>query len=44
MIMAEGEKTINPRKNNINELLDDMRHHPMVSAEMELMRQMKRKE
>jgi DNA-binding response OmpR family regulator len=44
MIMAEGEKTINQRKNKINELLDDMRHHPMVSAEMELMRQMKRKE
>ena len=43
MIIVEGEKTINLRKNKINELLDDMRHHPLVSAEMELMRQMKGK-
>jgi DNA-binding response OmpR family regulator len=43
MIIAEGEKTIRLRKDKINELLDNMRHHPMVSAELELMRQMKGK-
>ena len=43
MIISEGEKTIVQRKNKINELLDNMRHNPMVSAEMELMRQMKGK-
>jgi DNA-binding response OmpR family regulator/HPt (histidine-containing phosphotransfer) domain-containing protein len=44
MIIVEGEKTIAQRKSKINELLDNMRHHPMVSAELELMRQMKKKE
>lgn len=43
MIISEGEKTIAQRKKKINELLDNMRHHPMVSAEMELKRQMKEK-
>jgi len=43
MIISEGEKTIAQRKNKINELLDNMRHNPMVSAEMELIRQMKGK-
>jgi DNA-binding response OmpR family regulator len=42
MIIAEGEKTIFQRKDKINELLDNMRHNPMVSAELELMRQMKK--
>ena len=41
MIISEGEKTIAQRKNKINELLDNMRHNPLVSAEMELMRQMR---
>lgn len=44
MIIVEGEKTIAQRKNKINELLDNMRHHPMVSTELELIRQMKKKE
>jgi HPt (histidine-containing phosphotransfer) domain-containing protein len=44
MIIVEGNKTIAQRKSKINELLDNMRHHPMVSAEFELMRQMKIKE
>jgi len=44
MIISEGEKTIALRKNKINELLDNMRHHPLVSAELELMRQMKKRE
>lgn len=41
MIIVEGDKTITLRKDKINELLDNMRHHPMVTAELELMRQMK---
>ena len=44
MIITEGEKTIAKRENKINELLDNMRHHPMVTAELELMRQMNKKE
>ncbi|MGD2090863.1 MAG: response regulator [Candidatus Aminicenantes bacterium] len=44
MIISEGEKTIIQRKDKINELLDNMRHHPLVSAELELRRQMKNKE
>jgi len=43
MIIVEGDKTIKLRKDKINELLDNMRHHPMVSTELELMRQMKGK-
>lgn len=43
MIIVEGEKTIAQRKTKINELLDNMRHHPMVTSELELMRQMKKK-
>lgn len=43
MIIVEGKKTIAQRKNKINELLDNMRHHPMVAAELEFMRQMKKK-
>lgn len=44
MIIMEGEETIAQRKSKINELLDNMRHDPMVSTELELMRQMKKKE
>jgi DNA-binding response OmpR family regulator len=44
MIIVEGEKTIPQRKNKINELLDNLRHHPVISAELELMRQIKKKE
>jgi len=43
MIIVEGDKTINLRKDKVNELLDNMRHHPMVTAELELMRQLKGK-
>lgn len=43
MIITEGKNTISRRKDKINELLDNMRHHPMVSTELELMRQMKGK-
>ena len=43
MIITEGKNTIIRRKDKINELLDNMRHHPLVSAELELMRQMKGK-
>jgi DNA-binding response OmpR family regulator len=39
MIIMEGEKTIAQRKSKINELLDNMRHDPLVSTELELMRQ-----
>ena len=38
MIIAEGERTIETRRNEIDELLDIMRHHPVVSTAMELMR------
>jgi DNA-binding response OmpR family regulator len=38
MIMTEGEHTIETRKNEIDELLDIMRHHPMVSTVIELTR------
>jgi DNA-binding response OmpR family regulator len=41
MIITEGKNTISRRKDKINELLDNMRHHPLVSTELELMRQMK---
>ncbi len=43
MIITEGKNTISRKKDNINELLDNMRHHPLVSTELELMRQMKEK-
>jgi response regulator RpfG family c-di-GMP phosphodiesterase len=43
MIIVEGEKTVKSRENKINELLDNMRHHPIVSTELELMRQMDKK-
>jgi DNA-binding response OmpR family regulator/HPt (histidine-containing phosphotransfer) domain-containing protein len=39
MIIAEGENTIDERKDKITLLLDSMRHHPMVSTELELLRQ-----
>jgi DNA-binding response OmpR family regulator len=39
MIIAEGESTIEQRKNKIDVLLDSMRHHPLVATEMEIMRQ-----
>jgi DNA-binding response OmpR family regulator len=42
MISMEGKKTIIQRKDKINELLDNMRHHPIVDAEMEIMRQINR--
>ncbi len=38
MIIAEGEHTIPNRKNQMNGLLDDLRHHPVVSTELEMMR------
>lgn len=41
MIIVEGENTINQRSDKIDELLDNMRHHPLVSAELEFMRQMR---
>jgi DNA-binding response OmpR family regulator len=40
MIIAEGDSTIEIRKDKINSLIDNMRHHPYVSTEIELMRQM----
>ncbi|UCH93779.1 MAG: response regulator [Candidatus Aminicenantes bacterium] len=43
MIIVEGEKTITQRKDKIYELLDNMRHHPIVSTELELMRQINKK-
>lgn len=43
MIIMEGDKTIDLRKDKINELLDNMRHHPMITAELELMRHMEGK-
>lgn len=39
MIIVEGDSTIPRRKNKINELLDKLRHHPIVSTEMDVMRQ-----
>jgi len=38
MIVAEGEETIGNRKDKIDVLLDMLRHHPLVSTEMEIMR------
>lgn len=38
MIIVEGEKTIESRRNEIDGLLDMMRHNPVVSTEMELNR------
>ena len=38
-IIAEGESTIDRRKDKIDELLDNMRHHPLVATEMEIMKQ-----
>lgn len=40
MIIAEGEATIEERKDKINGLLDNMKHHPLVATELEIMRQM----
>lgn len=42
MIISEGEETIESRKDKIYELLDNMRHHPIVSTELEIMRQKQR--
>jgi CheY-like chemotaxis protein/HPt (histidine-containing phosphotransfer) domain-containing protein len=42
IILAEGVKTISSRKNEINEVLDNMRHHPVVSTELEVLRQMRK--
>ena len=39
MIISEGEATITSRKDKIYQLLDNMRHHPIVSTEMEINRQ-----
>ncbi len=39
-ILVEGENTLALKKGKISELLDKMRHHPMVSTELEIMRQM----
>jgi CheY-like chemotaxis protein len=39
MIIAEGENTIGQRKDKISQLLDNLRHHPMISTELEIMRQ-----
>jgi chemotaxis protein histidine kinase CheA len=39
MIIAEGEHTIDERTDKVTLLLDNMRHHPMVSTELELLRQ-----
>ncbi len=39
MIIAEGETTIDSRKDKIYKLLDNMRHHPIVSTEIEINRQ-----
>jgi DNA-binding response OmpR family regulator len=39
MIIAEGEATIEARKDKIDALLDNMRHHPLVATELEIMRQ-----
>jgi len=38
MIIAEGEETIQDRKEHINQLLDNMRHHPVVSTQVEISR------
>jgi DNA-binding response OmpR family regulator len=39
MIISEGEATIDSRKEKIYQLLDNMRHHPIVSTELEIIRQ-----
>ncbi|MCP5050862.1 MAG: response regulator [bacterium] len=43
MVRSEGIETIDTRKDKINELLDNMRHHPLISTEMEIIRQNKGK-
>jgi CheY-like chemotaxis protein len=41
-ILGEGLKTISTRQNRMNELLDNMRHHPLISTELEVLRHMRK--
>jgi len=43
-ILVEGVNTIKAKSEKINTLLDNLRHHPYVSTELEILRQMKNKE
>jgi DNA-binding response OmpR family regulator len=40
MIMIEGEETISKRKHKIDQLLDNLRHHPLVTTGIEVSKQM----
>ncbi len=40
MMIAEGENAIDEKKDQVALLLDNLRHDPLVSTEMEIMRQM----
>lgn len=41
MIIVEGLDTLDRKKNRVNQIIDNMRHHPLVSTELEVLRLMR---
>lgn len=43
MIIVEGINTLDRKKNRVNQIIDNMRHHPLVSTELEVLRLIRKK-